>query len=133
MMPNKKLNALAAATRIGVAAQRLAAIEREAALKMPIKDALRDTGIALREKLDANLAEAIERYFGRPFVPEEVVDRLTLHPDGEEVPQEERGAWYAMDGKPILWAGPVKVERKDDEMHAHQALKHHTGSRESTP
>lgn len=107
------------------------------ALKIPLKDARRECAKALQDQLDAALKDAIERHLGVPLVNEaQVRGRLTLHGDvftanREQLAVYERGETYAMEGVPILWAGPVKIEHVDDEVRATRHLRHLLG--ESAP
>lgn len=85
-------------------------IAREAAEKIPLKDATRELMHKLTADLDAALLAAVERYLGHPLTdPEIVLGRLTnVTIEGEE------GETYCMDGVPLLWAGPPVIERVGD-------------------
>lgn len=108
----------------------LDALQREAALKMPIKDAMRECARHLSAQLDTALKKAVEHYLGRDLRSEaDVRGRLTLYTDPPDyvTQPEARGETYAMDGKPILWAGPVTIERtggpSGEQMHASRTLR----------
>jgi len=106
---------------------------REVALRLPIKEAMRTLSTKLAADLDAALKTAIERFLGEPLLDLEILrGRLTLHPDGIDTPKEDRGETYAMDGKAILWAGPVRVERDGDNMKASRGFKQFHADSENT-
>ena len=93
----------------------LDAVMQEAAMRMPIKDAMKELGARLSLELDDNLRKAIERRLGEPLTDPAILEgRLTVHPDGQDIPEAERGETYALDLVPILWVGPVKLEREGD-------------------
>jgi hypothetical protein len=131
---------VAAAAMVPPAPPRIEVVEldaamRQAALKMPIKDAMRECATVLQQQLDAQLLTAIERHMGEPLTePERQVRGHLSAVDGVDADgaptqaEDERGTVYAMDGVPILWAGPVRLERQggpgDERMSAHRPLRH---------
>lgn len=117
-MPKLNAISMAAGAVIEKAAREQA--NREAAYLMPIKDAMRTLADNLRHDLDAALEVAIERQLCHPIGDVEALrGRLeVITVEGEE------GETYHLDGVPILWRGPVALERDGDEMRASQTLKH---------
>ena len=126
-----KLSPIAAAAASTVISMELTEIERQAALKMPMKDAARDAAPILAKQVDDGLKKLLTLYFRvqQELGPWELAlddrlmelvqakpDRLTLHPDPEdaELPDKPLGEVYAIDGVPLLWVGPVKIEYEGD-------------------
>lgn len=113
----------AVATQLAVVA--LSEAEREAALRLPAKQAMRDHAKALSERLDRHLNFALMHYFGRAdFGERHVRAGLTVHPDPGHTPHEQRGETYAMHGTPILRVGPVRLWREGEDSYAGQELTH---------
>lgn len=117
MMPMKKLSPIANA----LAVVSLEGAEREAALRLPLKEAVRDLGKVLHTELEEHLLIAVRRYLGQPeasmeSVMQQIAGRFTLHPDpfDPDEPQAVRGETYAIDSNPVLWAGPIAVQRFGD-------------------
>lgn len=103
----------------------LEAAARIAAERMPIKDAAKQIGEQLARDLDANLQDAVQRLLRTPLADPQVLrGRLHCYPDRPDTPAEERGETYVLDGTPILWAGPVRLERDGMEMKGVRALRH---------
>jgi hypothetical protein len=132
----RKLRPVSAAIGTAIAIVELSAAEREVALRLPIKEAQRELAKNLAKDLDAALLEAVQRYLGRPIETEaDVRGHLTVHPDDHTIPFEQRGEMYAMDLHPILWAGPVKVEKfgdpGDEHVRASRELRHHMTASEA--
>jgi hypothetical protein len=121
-MNDKKANPLtaryspvAAAAAAQVLVVELSAAEREAALKLPIKQAIRECGPAIAAQVADELQLALVRARGGAFESAEELGayagRITLHPDAE-VEEGQRGEVYVLDGEhPLLWVGPVLIER----------------------
>lgn len=80
---------------------------REAAEKLPVKDAMRRVLLRLESELNAELQEAVERFLGGPLAePEQLRGRL-MHAQLEG----DEGLTYFVDRVPILWVAPSKIER----------------------
>ena len=122
----RTLTNLAAAASIAVV--ELDAAEREVALRLPRKQAMRDLARRLADEQDEHIEKAIRAYFEAQGMslddPEQLRGRLTVHQDQEADEHGARGDTYAMDGVPVVWIGPVKVEG-DEEMRASRAIRHH--------
>lgn len=100
---------------------------REANLKLPIKDKMRDLARQMQQHLDAELQKAVERFLGHPVTdPRQVAGRLThQQPPVEalrDAAQGEACTIYSMDGVPVLKAGAQVLERRGDELHAFQLV-----------
>lgn len=112
----KRYSPIAAAAAAQIMVVELDAAVREAALKLPIKEAIRECGPAVAEQVSAELLRAVNRFRGKPIASmdelEAFTNRLTLHPDDDELEPGERGEAYVIDGEqPLLWVGPIKIER----------------------
>jgi hypothetical protein len=125
-----KQTKIALASGIVLTAMELDAAEREAALRMPMKDAMKDAAMVLAAKLDAALLQLLQLYYRAEgeIEPEEQATlelvmqitgcrpgRLTIHPsiELEQLP-EKPGEVYAIDGVPLLWVGPVEIQAEGD-------------------
>lgn len=120
----KPYSPIAAAAAAQIMVVELDAVVREAALKLPIKEAIRECGPAVAEQVSAELLRAVNRFRGAPLATsqelEAFTNRLTLHPDDDEVEPGQRGEAYVIDGEhPILWVGPIKIERFGDQGDEH--------------
>lgn len=124
-MLNKKLSVIGAAAAAVVERAELEVrrqeAAREAALRMPIKDAMRELHGKLQADLDAALQLAVERRLGAPLTdPDALRGRLEV-----AGPDEEGADTYILDGVPLLWAGPIGLSRDGDaEMGATRTLRH---------
>ena len=108
----------------GMTPEQLDTAVREAALVLPGKQAVREIAQRLAEELDEHLdtalREALDVAPGDNLVEVvqahvfEVVPDGAFSPDGEFLPPEARGGTYVLDGKPLLWAGPVELTRTDE-------------------
>lgn len=141
MHPPKKVAAIPAAVSEQIHVVELTAAEREAALKLPIKEALRELSQRTQTELNDHLRLMIEAYLQTDLVDPErqVRGRLsvvaTSRPltDGESVlvPPEQRGDTYWMDDTPIMWAGPVALSRVGDEMRADRSIRYYLQPRDA--
>lgn len=138
----KRFTPIAAAASAQIMVVELEAAVREAALKLPIKQAIRECGPAVAEQVSAELLTAVCRFHGKPFERLEELDtytdRLTLHPDDDSLEPGERGEAYVIDGRhPILWLGPVKIERLgepgDESLKVSRPVYHFLPPLEETP
>lgn len=98
------------------------AIEREAALKIPRKDAGRELARRLQAELDEHLAAAIGRALGVELTDPQA--QLAGHAFECVTVQAEEGDTYCLDGVPILWAGPVTTEDDGEQVRVHRAIRH---------
>jgi formylmethanofuran dehydrogenase subunit B len=115
-----KLNPIAQASAIAMLPT-MTDIERAAAEKMPIKDAMREIARNLVADLDAALQIAIDRFAGHPVTDvEEIRGRLT---HVVIAGHEDEGTTYCVDGVPVLWAGPVSMERDGNMMHGERKIR----------
>jgi hypothetical protein len=91
----------------------------EANRVLPIKHATKELKQKLDEDLGAAMQLAIERVQGRPLEDlAEVEGRLSIvREDGDD------GDTYLLDETPILWAGPIKLQRDGDDMSASRSLR----------
>lgn len=108
----------------GMTPQQLNAAIAEAALVLPGKQAIREIGQNLADDLDAHLDTALRRALD--VGPEvdllalvaahvfELVPDGAFTEEGEFIPLHDRGETYVLDGRPILWAGPVTLERTNE-------------------
>lgn len=120
-----KLNPIASAAAAQVISMELTGAEREVALKLPMKQAMRDHVAYLAERLNRHLHAAIAYYLGRDDFSEKHVRRtLVVQADPPHTPPEQRGDTYFMLGTPILHVGPVRLQRQGDESIASQLLTH---------
>lgn len=98
---------------------------REANLKMPIKDAMRDLAVQMQQHLDAELQTAVERYLGEKLTDPEVIRGRLVHahpPVLKEAAAGDACTIYCMDGIPILKAGEQVLERRGEAIHAFQLV-----------
>ncbi len=112
----KRFSPIAAAAAAQVMVIELDAVQREAALKLPIKEAIRECGPAVAAQVADELQLALVRFRGKVFEREEelaeFVHRITLHPDDEDLESGERGEVYVLDSQhALLWVGPIQIER----------------------
>lgn len=129
-----RLSAVSAAAAAGVMKLELDAVVREAALKLPRKQALKECAEALQEQLGMHLMAVIEAHLGEELVDPQrqlagrffvVGDAASRWEGGRlvHVPPQERGDTYSLDETPLLWAGPVKLETVGDEVSASRPLR----------
>lgn len=125
-MVKRSLIATAAAATLAVVT--LEGAEREVAMRIPAKEAMRELATKLQADLDAALLEAIEAHLGEPLTdPATLVGRfmVTREPGEDGV----AGDVYSVDGVPILWAGPIGIERVVDDMKGTRTLRQIVGVR----
>jgi hypothetical protein len=117
-LPPRRLNAVGVAVAAAAAEATFEHQLREANLKMPIKNAMRDLAWQMQEHLDAELKKAVERFLGFEVTdPQQIAGRLThIQPPGDQV------TWYQMDGVPVLKAGAQVLERRGEDIHAFQLV-----------
>lgn len=116
----KNLNIVAAAAAEGILRVELDAIEREVALRLPRKQALRELHQVLQDKLDAALLHVLTHQLGRVPEEEDLDDGVfQVH---SSVDPEYPGDVYVYDGVPVLYAGPVELAASGDEMSAARNL-----------
>lgn len=114
-----KLNPVALAAERAIQVVEFDAIQREAAMKIPIKEATREVARRLLADLDAALQLAVERYLGQPLTdPETLRGRLT-----NATYEGEEGETYCVDGVPVLWAGPASIVRDGDSVRGNRQLR----------
>lgn len=117
----KKLNPIAAAAAQTIEVIELTAIEREAALKLPMKRAAREVGKALAADLDRELQVAVERFLGKPVTDPEAVRGRLAH---AHVTGEPDAVIYCMDAVPILYVGPITTQLDGDDFKGSRVLRH---------
>lgn len=117
-LPPRRLNPLAVVAAIAAAQATFEQQLREANLKMPIKDKMRELAKQMQGHLDAELKKAVERFLGFEVTdPQQVAGRLQhVHLEGEV------GTIYAVDGVAVLRAGPQVLDRREDAIHAFQLV-----------
>jgi hypothetical protein len=118
----KRFTPVVAAVQAGIMKVELDAAEREVALKLPRKQALRELHKVLQAKLDAALLHTITHQLGH--VPrEEEVAGGKLEVDRCHEAGFEQGEIYFYMGTPVLYAGPIEVGGQGDEMSARRELR----------
>jgi hypothetical protein len=114
-----KPNAVANAVKAANDESRLDAQIREAALVMPIKDAMRQLADQARENVEQQLHAAIERYLSEVVTDPKQIDGHLTHATVEG----DAGTVYQMDGTPVLFVGALNIERDGTSMQAQQEVK----------
>lgn len=79
---------------------------REAALKLPRKQAMRDLAAILQADLDRELTTAVGIAIGMELTD---LDQLHGHTFERVTIEGEEGESFLLDGRRILWVGPVTV------------------------
>lgn len=120
-LPPRRLNPVGVAVAIGAAQASFDQQLREANLKMPIKDAMRDLARQMQAHLDAELQKAVQRFLGFEVTdPVQVKGHLTHVP--HMTGTDRQHTTYFMDGVPILRAGAQVLKRDGEAIHAYQPV-----------
>jgi hypothetical protein len=117
----KRFTPVVAAVQAGIMKVELDEAQRQAALKLPRKQALRELHKVLQAKLDAALLHTITHQLGHEPKEEEVSKgQLEVEPCHE--PGFDHGEIYSYMGTAILYAGPIELGGEGEEMRARRDL-----------